>query len=210
MPWNLSGSGRRLLVRRRNRSTFTVSSPVLVLNSVPSAPTMSPRSRCLKSAYASAPIASTLTRNWIRPVASCTVAKLALPMTRLSISRPAIETAMACGSSASLSRWPCLRISSAARSFGLKSFGNATPRARIAASLSRRSAMRALSSVGDGGVVVMAPGILWTPQRVAGASHGIETESCQRLARDADASAFTSSADRYSGTRFRSCRSIAG
>ncbi|CKR83091.1 Uncharacterised protein [Mycobacterium tuberculosis] len=50
MPWNLSGSGRRLLVSRRSRVTLTDSSPVLVFISVPSAPTMSPRSQRLNSA----------------------------------------------------------------------------------------------------------------------------------------------------------------
>jgi hypothetical protein len=35
MPWNLSGSGRRLLVSRRSAVTLTDSSPVRVLNSVP-------------------------------------------------------------------------------------------------------------------------------------------------------------------------------
>src|ERR1019366_4613024 len=82
----------------------------------------------------------------MRPVESCGVAKLALPRPRLSISRPATETATCSGSIASFSRWPYLRASSAARSRGLKSFGKATPRARIAASLARRSAMRAFSS----------------------------------------------------------------
>src|SRR5690348_6150527 len=124
---------------------------------------MSPRSSCLNCAYASSPTASTATRSWMRPVASCSVAKLALPMTRLSISRPATETATACCSSAALSRWPWRRASSAARSFGLKSFGNATPRARIAASFSRRSATSALSSAAaargvPSGVVLMDVG----------------------------------------------------
>ena len=35
MPWNLSGSGRRLLVSRRSVDTLTDSSPVLVLKTVP-------------------------------------------------------------------------------------------------------------------------------------------------------------------------------
>jgi hypothetical protein len=41
-----------------------------------------------------------VTKSWIRPLASCSVAKLALPMMRLSIIRPATETATCCGSSA--------------------------------------------------------------------------------------------------------------
>ncbi len=47
MPWNLSGSGRSDLVSRRSLVTRTVSSPARVMNSVPSAARMSPRSQCL-------------------------------------------------------------------------------------------------------------------------------------------------------------------
>ena len=47
---DLSGSGRRLFVNRRSAVTRIDNSPVLVLNSVPSAPRMSPRSQCLNVA----------------------------------------------------------------------------------------------------------------------------------------------------------------
>ncbi len=52
-PLCLSGSGRKDLDNRRMSDTRTVSSPWLVLNKVPSAPTMSPKSRWLKSSKTS-------------------------------------------------------------------------------------------------------------------------------------------------------------
>src|SRR5688572_13406711 len=82
----------------------------------------------------------------MRPELSCSVPKLALPITRLSISRPATATFTACGSSSSFGWAPCLRSRSAAWCVGLKSFGKATPCWRIAASFSRRSAISGVSS----------------------------------------------------------------
>ncbi len=51
-----------------------------------------------------------VTKSWIRPVPSCSVPKLALPITRLSIRRPATLTAMACGSSSSFGSVAVLRM----------------------------------------------------------------------------------------------------
>jgi len=55
-------------------------------------------------------------------------------MTRLSISRPAIVTLIACGSSCSLVSSPCRRSSSAARCFGLEIVRERDALARMAAS----------------------------------------------------------------------------
>ncbi len=150
MPWNLSGSGRRLLVSRRSASRCTDSSPVLVLNSVPSAPRMSPRSQCLKAAQrlgadrvlrdveldAAAPSAvlqrgeAGLAHHALEHHAAGH-RHLRPPAARAPRSAPA----------------PCWRCRSAAWWRGLKSFGKAHAlAARIAASFSRRSAISWLSS----------------------------------------------------------------
>jgi hypothetical protein len=57
----LVGHGAQALGQQADLVTLIDSSPVLVLNSVPSAPTMSPRSQCLKAAYTSSPTASRVT-----------------------------------------------------------------------------------------------------------------------------------------------------
>ena len=88
MPCHLSGSGRSDLVSMRSSSTRTDSSPVLVLNSVPVAARMSPTSYFLNASYAS-PSASRCRKIWIWPVRSWSLAKLALPMMRWNIMRPA-------------------------------------------------------------------------------------------------------------------------
>src|SRR5262245_30898214 len=72
---------------------------------------------------------------------SWSVAKLALPMTRLSIIRPATVTRTGRPSSSSLAAAPCVRCRSAARCSRRKSLGKATPRARNSASFPRRSAV---------------------------------------------------------------------
>src|SRR5262245_27932876 len=72
---------------------------------------------------------------------SWSVAKLALPMTRLSIIRPATVTRTGRPSSSSLVAAPCVRCRSAARCARQKSLGKATPRARNSASFPRRSAV---------------------------------------------------------------------
>src|SRR5258706_9013482 len=77
----------------------------------------------------------------MRPLMSCAVAKLALPMTRLSIMRPAMVAFTAFGSISSLDFSSQAWCKSAARCSRRKSFGKATPRPRNSASLARRSAM---------------------------------------------------------------------
>ncbi len=155
MPWNLSGMGRRLLVSRRILVALIDSSPVLVFISVPSAPMMSPRSHFLKSSYTASPTVSRVMYSWMRPVASCTVAKLALPITRLSIMRPPTLTVTGLACSASVSSALYCAARAAARCWGLKSLGKAaTPWAwacsRMVFSFSRRSAMSLFSSWGGG------------------------------------------------------------
>jgi hypothetical protein len=128
--------------------------------------TMSPRSQCLKAPAPRRPRfpgsgRSGCGRRWGR-TSVLQVAKLALPITRLSIMRPATLTVMACGSSSSLGTWPCLWCRSAAWCFGLKSFGKATPCERMALSFSRRSAMSWFSSAAGAGVgwVIVGSGCL--------------------------------------------------
>ena len=58
---------------------------------------------------------------------SCSVAKLALPITRFSIMRPATATRSAIASSASLSLPSCAACSSPASASRRKSFGYALP-----------------------------------------------------------------------------------
>src|SRR6267154_4030321 len=82
----------------------------------------------------------------MRPLMSWIVAKLALPMTRLSIMRPAMVAFTAFGSISSLDFSSQAWCKSAARCSRGKSFGNATPRRRSSASLARRSAMIWFSS----------------------------------------------------------------
>ncbi|VWX56383.1 conserved exported hypothetical protein [Burkholderiales bacterium 8X] len=91
----------------------------------------------------------------MRPVASWIVAKLALPITRLSIMRPATLTAIGSASSASAVASACAASRADARSAGLKSFGKATPlpsawALRSAFNFSRRSAISWLSSAAAG------------------------------------------------------------
>jgi hypothetical protein len=59
----------------------------------------------------------------MRPDTSCSVAKQALPITRFSIIRPATETRIASGSSASFGFAPCSVCRSAASASRRKSFG---------------------------------------------------------------------------------------
>src|SRR5262245_4470849 len=82
----------------------------------------------------------------MRPLPSCSVAKLALPITRFSIMRPATTAGVFSFSSCSLLFSPCARASSPARSLRRKSFGKAMPPARRALSFSRRSSISLLSS----------------------------------------------------------------
>src|SRR5713101_278353 len=84
----------------------------------------------------------------MRPLMSWSVAKLALPMTRLSIMRPATVAFTALGSISSLDFPPQARCRSAARCSRRKSFGKAAPRLRSSASFARRSAMIWFSSCG--------------------------------------------------------------
>src|SRR3989344_4196070 len=86
---------------------------------------------------------------------SCTVAKLALPITRLSIMRPATETFTGVASRDSFVAVLCSRCNWAALWLGLKLLGKATPppvawTSRRARSFSRRSAMSWFSSWGAG------------------------------------------------------------
>ncbi len=81
---------------------------------------------------------------------SWSVAKLALPITRFSIMRPATVTVSCSGSSASLGFASCAACRSAASASRRKSLGNALPFARSAASLARRSATIWFSSCGAG------------------------------------------------------------
>src|ERR1043166_1997258 len=82
----------------------------------------------------------------MRPLASCSVAKLALPMTRFSIMRPATAAAGCCASSCSLPSAPECWCRAAAKSSRRKSFGYAWPAARSAFSFSRRSSISLLLS----------------------------------------------------------------
>src|SRR6267154_769264 len=82
----------------------------------------------------------------MRPLVSWIVAKLALPMTRLSIMRPATATATCFGSISSFDFAPQVACRSAARFSRAKSLGKAAPRFLSSASLARRSAMIWFSS----------------------------------------------------------------
>src|SRR2546423_3623719 len=82
----------------------------------------------------------------MRPEPSCSVAKLALPITRFSIMRPATTAAGFCASISSLPSAAKRSCSAAARSRRRKSFGYASPAARSAFSFSRRSSISLLSS----------------------------------------------------------------
>src|SRR6185295_18461223 len=82
----------------------------------------------------------------MRPEPSCSVAKLALPMTRLSTIRPAIVASVFRGSSSSFVFDLYFSCKSKAISFRRKSFGKAMPRARRALSFSRRSSISLFSS----------------------------------------------------------------
>src|SRR4051812_17743104 len=89
----------------------------------------------------------------MRPDWSCNVAKLALPITRLSIMRPATRATVPSVSSCSAALWPWPACSCPAWSPGLKSLGKAGPAppfwaSRKALSFSRRSATSWFSSVG--------------------------------------------------------------
>src|ERR1044072_1279016 len=86
----------------------------------------------------------------MRPLMSWIVAKLALPMTRLSIMRPAAATTIGCGSISSFDFASHALCRSAARCSRAKSLGKAAPRFLSSASLARRSAMIWVSSCGGG------------------------------------------------------------
>jgi len=109
MPCHLSGKGRSDFAMSVMRSARTDSSPVLVRNKTPSAPTMSPTSQVLNSSYAS-PSASRCRKIWIAPLTSSSFAKLALPMTRFARMRPATLTR-----SASVSKNSALLLSYAVK-----------------------------------------------------------------------------------------------
>src|SRR2546421_1592366 len=96
----------------------------------------------------------------MRPLMSWIVAKLALPMTRLSIMRPATAASTAFGSISSLVFPPQTSCKSAARCSRWKSFGNAAPRRRNSASFARRSAMIWFSSCGGWSAVVTLNALL--------------------------------------------------
>src|SRR5215472_9711688 len=86
----------------------------------------------------------------MRPLMSCRVAKLALPMTRLRTIRPATATSIRAGSSASLLFASCASCRSPASASRRKSLGYAGPRSRKAASFARRSATIRFSSSAAG------------------------------------------------------------
>src|SRR2546421_4502944 len=90
----------------------------------------------------------------MRPLMSWIVAKLALPMTRLSIMRPATATMTCFGSISSFDFAPHVPCRSAARCSRTKSLGKAAPRFLSSASLARRSAMIWFSSCGGWSAVV--------------------------------------------------------
>src|SRR5450432_902471 len=87
----------------------------------------------------------------MRPLNSCTEAKLALPITRLSSIRPATATAMCAASSSSCVFASCFSCNAPASASRRKSFGYAWPCWRNACNLARRSATIWFSS---GGTVV--------------------------------------------------------
>ena len=91
-PCHLSGSGRIDLASRSSRSTFTDSSPLRVVITVPCTPTQSPRSSSFTSAKASSPITAFDTKSWTSTPRSAIVANTSLPVSRSSITRPAIAT----------------------------------------------------------------------------------------------------------------------
>ena len=66
-PWCLSGGGRRLLASTVKLSTRSVSSPRLLLKTVPSIPTRSPRSSSSRRSIDSSPRTSTRAWSWIAP-----------------------------------------------------------------------------------------------------------------------------------------------
>src|SRR5690606_18547879 len=186
-PWNLSGSGRNDLVRRRIVSQRTVSSPLRVLKSTPSAAMMSPRSQCLNSACRSAPMPSSFIHSWMRPWGpvpepSCRVAKLALPCTRFSTMRPATETRGSSASRSSRVLWSCSAIRLAARCAGRASFGKAIPFSRRRASLARRSLTTWFSSNAAAGGAPVLSSLTGSDSRLqAGDDEGIEIAVEHRL-----------------------------
>ena len=94
----------------------------------------------------SSPILSLWIYNWILPDISETVAKDALPITRLSNIRPAILTLIFWFSSVSLSISPYLACKSPAKESRRKSLGKATPLALISFNFSRLPAIILFSS----------------------------------------------------------------
>src|SRR5260221_2551980 len=138
-PWNLSGGGRRLLASRRQWSIASDSSPPrLVAIAMPSAPTMSPRSRSTSSANASSPSRSSRAWSWIWPLPSRRSRKQALPCPRRATMRPATR----CRESVSI---PAASPSCAARTSAMSSrwensCGNGSiPASRIRSSFCLRS-----------------------------------------------------------------------
>src|SRR5262245_19160347 len=93
----------------------------------------------------------------MRSVMSCSVAKLALPITRFSIIRPATETSRFSDSRCSLLSPSYCACRSPASAVRRKSLGKALPLARRAVSLARSSATIWFSS-GAAGVVALAGG----------------------------------------------------
>ena len=94
-PWNLFGNGRSALVKSCTSVVLMVNSLVLVLKSVPFTPMISPKSQLptsrhkrLQEGY------HEQTYNWILPLISCKVIKVALPIARRVIIRPATATSI--------------------------------------------------------------------------------------------------------------------
>ena len=95
-PCHLSGIGRTAFDSSSqpfSPTGLTESSPFRVVITVPDTPTQSPRSRDLLDAHASSPTMAFEMKSWTSPERSRTVAKISLPESRLSMMRPATETA---------------------------------------------------------------------------------------------------------------------
>ncbi len=91
-PCHLSGSGRSALASSWKPSTFTESSPLRVVITVPSTPTQSPRSRASNASCTSSPSTLRDTKSWTASDWSRTVANVSLPWRRSRRMRPATRT----------------------------------------------------------------------------------------------------------------------
>ncbi|CAB4853296.1 unannotated protein [freshwater metagenome] len=124
-PCHLSGIGRTALDSSSQRCTFTLSSPLRVVMTVPCTPTQSPRSRPLNDSNGSSPTTALETNSCTSPSRSRMVAKTSLPPSRDSMMRPAMATSKSVSTPASSP--PCSSRSSASVWVRSKRYGYGLP-----------------------------------------------------------------------------------